>query len=33
VAEDDDAARFVGGLEVDARRPVRRGHVDRHRVS
>lgn len=33
VAEDEDAARLVCGLEVDARRPVRRWHVDRHRVS
>jgi hypothetical protein len=33
VAEHEDAARFVGGLAVDARRPVLRGHVDRQRVS
>jgi hypothetical protein len=33
VAEDEDAARFVDGLQMDARRPVRRWHLDRHPVS
>jgi hypothetical protein len=33
VAEDDGAARFVDGLQVDARGPVRRWHLDPHPVS
>jgi hypothetical protein len=33
VAQDQGAAGAAHALEMDARRTVRRGHVDRHPVS